>query len=509
MFDQFTLGIEEEFQIVDPRTRELRSHVVEILEEGTMLLGEQIKPEMIQSMVEVGTGICANIQEARADITNLRSVISSLARKNGLVIVAASTHPISRWQDQKIFDDERYELLVQELQTVARSLLIFGLHVHVGIPDRERSVHIMNAARYFLPHVLALTTSSPFWMAHNTGLKSYRCEVFKQFPRTDIPDHFDSHASFQRYIDLLVKTGCIDNGKKIWWDVRPNWNYPTLEFRICDVCTRVEEAVAVAAILQAIVAKLWKLRRDNMTFRVYPAELVRCLEEEVGAVHRRDVEICADPAGGGEKETSPGRSIGQPLDIRRDEVVQPRSGIGAPDGDDAPPGEHGEGRIPLPLPRLRRCRRGTSLIEPALGGYPPVDIPKTLVVTNDFPPRVGGIQRTLESLCRELPPDRISVIAPSCEGSERFDASVPFTVVRERRRFVWPTPGVVRRLRAEVDRSGAEVVLSVALGRHDRVLGVLAVSRPRAASTGGSRRHVSLPLVPFSWSATADCSSPH
>ncbi|MDQ3665935.1 MAG: carboxylate-amine ligase [Acidobacteriota bacterium] len=269
MLDQFTLGIEEEFQIVDPHTRELRSHVVEILEEGVMLLGEQIKPEMIQSMVEVGTGICQNIEEARADITNLRSVISSLARKNGLVIIAASTHPISRWQDQKIFEDERYELLVQELQTVARSLLIFGLHVHVGIPDRDRQIHIMNAARYFLPHVLALTTSSPFWMAHNTGLKSYRSEIFKQFPRTDIPDHFDSYASFQRYIDLLIKTGCIDNGKKIWWDVRPHPFFPTLEFRVCDIPTRVDDTIAIAALFQAIVAKLSTLIEKNLGFRLY------------------------------------------------------------------------------------------------------------------------------------------------------------------------------------------------------------------------------------------------
>ena len=275
MFDQFTLGIEEEFQIVDPRTRELRSHVVEILAEGTMLLGEQIKPEMIQSMVEVGTGICANIQEARADITNLRSVISSLAQKNGLAIIAASTHPISRWQDQKIFEDERYELLVQELQTVARSLLIFGLHVHVGVADKDRQIHIMNAARYFLPHVLALTTSSPFWMAHNTGLKSYRCEIFKQFPRTDIPDHFDSYASFQRYIDLLVRTGCIDNGKKIWWDIRPHPFFPTLEFRVCDIPTRVDDTVAIAALFQAIVAKLSTLIEKNLGFRLYRRMLIQ------------------------------------------------------------------------------------------------------------------------------------------------------------------------------------------------------------------------------------------
>lgn len=275
MFDQFTLGIEEEFQIVDPETRELRSHVVEFLEEGRMLLGEQIKPEMIQSQIEVGTGVCKNIQEARADITRLRSIISSLAQKNGLKIVAASTHPISRWQDQKIFDDVRYELLIEELQTVARSLLIFGLHVHVGIADRERQIHIMNASRYFLPHVLALTTSSPFWMGHNTGLKSYRSEIFKKFPRTDIPDHFDSYGAFQRYVELLVKTGCINDGKKIWWDCRPHPYFPTLEFRICDIPTRVDDTIAIAALFQAIVAKLTRLMEKNLGFRLYRRMLIQ------------------------------------------------------------------------------------------------------------------------------------------------------------------------------------------------------------------------------------------
>jgi carboxylate-amine ligase len=275
MFDQFTLGIEEEFQIVDPQSRELRSHVSEFLEEGKMILGEQIKPEMILSMIVVGTGICKNILEARADITRLRSIISGLAAKTGLVIVAASTHPFSRWQDQKIYDDERYELLVQELQTVARSLLIFGLHVHVGVEDLDRRIHIMNAARYFLPHVLALTTSSPFWMGHNTGLKSYRTEVFKQFPRTDIPDHFDSYSNFQRYVDLLVKTGCINDGKKIWWDLRPHPVFPTLEFRICDIPTRVDDTVAIAALFQAIVAKLTNLIDQNLGFRLYRRMLIQ------------------------------------------------------------------------------------------------------------------------------------------------------------------------------------------------------------------------------------------
>jgi carboxylate-amine ligase len=273
--EKYTLGIEEEFQIVDPQTREMRSRVSEFLEEGVMLLGEQVKPEMIQSQVEVGTGICNNIQEARADISRLRSIISRLARNKGLAIVAASTHPISHWQDQQIFDDARYKLLIDELQMVASSLLICGLHVHVGIPDRERQVHIMNASRYFLPHVLALTTSSPFWLGFNTGLKSYRSEVFKKFPRTDIPDHYDSYAAFERYVDLLVKTGCIDNGKKIWWDVRPHPFFPTLEFRICDIPTRVDDTVAIAALFQAIVARLDQLIDKNLGFRLYRRALIQ------------------------------------------------------------------------------------------------------------------------------------------------------------------------------------------------------------------------------------------
>lgn len=274
MYDQFTLGIEEEFQIVDPQTRELRSHVSEILAEGKLLLGEQIKPEMIQSMVEVGTGVCANIREARADITKLRCIISGLARKKGLAIVAASTHPFSKWSEQEISEGARYRLLVDELQMVARSLLIFGVHVHVAVKDLDRRIHIMNAARYFLPHVLAMTTSSPFWLGFNTGLKSYRSEVFKKFPRTEIPDHFESYQQFQSYVDLLVKMNCIEDGTKIWWDVRPHCKFPTLEFRVCDIPTRVDDTIAVAALFQAIVAKLHKLIDQNLGFRLYHRRLI-------------------------------------------------------------------------------------------------------------------------------------------------------------------------------------------------------------------------------------------
>ncbi len=274
MFEQFTLGIEEEFQIIDPETRELRSHVSEILEDGKTLLGEQLKPEMIQSMIEVGTGICKNIKEARTDIINLRGILSDLVRKKGLVMVAAGTHPFSHWQDQKIFENARYEVIVEENQMIARSLLTFGLHVHVGIADPERAIQIMNAVRYMLPHVLALSTSSPFWLGIHTGLRSYRSEVFTRMPRTGIPDQFESYASFQRYVALLTETGCIDDGKKIYWDVRPHPFFPTLEFRVCDIPTRVDDTIAIAALFQALVAKINKLLEQNLTFRLHHKMLI-------------------------------------------------------------------------------------------------------------------------------------------------------------------------------------------------------------------------------------------
>lgn len=275
MAQEFTIGIEEEFQIIDPKTRELRSRVAEILEEGMMMLGEQLKPEMHQSMVEVGTGICKNVQEARADITKLRRTLAMLAKKKDLMIVAASTHPFSHWKDQDITPNERYYQLIEEMQQLARALSIYGLHVHVGVESREDAIHIMNAARYFLPHVLALSTSSPFWIGRNTGLKSYRSEVFKQFPRTDIPDYYSSAGEFDNYVKLLVKTGCINDGKKIWWDVRPHPHFPTLEFRICDLPSRVDEVICIAAIFQAIVAKLYKLLKQNMGFRLYRRALIQ------------------------------------------------------------------------------------------------------------------------------------------------------------------------------------------------------------------------------------------
>lgn len=268
-----TLGIEEEYQIIDPETRELRSYITEILEQDHLVLGE-VKPELHQSMVEIGTKVCRTPAEVRAELVRLRGMVMQLAGKSGLVIAAAGTHPFSSWITQEITPLERYMGVRADLADLAQQLLIFGTHVHVGIEDRDFLIDAMNVARYFVPHVLTLSTSSPFWMGRETGLKSYRSIIFRNFPRTGIPPVIDSWTDYASLVDTLVRTGCVPNASKVWWDIRPNHSYPTLEFRVCDVCTRIDEAVCVAAILQAIVAKLWKLRRDNMTFRVYPTALI-------------------------------------------------------------------------------------------------------------------------------------------------------------------------------------------------------------------------------------------
>jgi carboxylate-amine ligase len=268
-----TLGVEEEYQIIDPETRELRSYITEILA-GDHLVMEEVKPELHQSMVEIGTQVCRTPAEVRAELVRLRRAVMQLAGKSGLVIAAAGTHPFSSWITQEITPLERYMGVRQDLADLAQQLLIFGTHVHIGIEDREFLVDAMNVARYFVPHVLTLSTSSPFWMGRETGLRSYRSIIFRNFPRTGIPPVLDSWSEYASLIETMVRTGCIPNASKVWWDVRPNHSYPTLEFRVCDVCTRVDEAVCVATILQAIVAKLWKLRRDNMTFRLYPTALI-------------------------------------------------------------------------------------------------------------------------------------------------------------------------------------------------------------------------------------------
>ncbi len=275
MKPSLTIGIEEEYQTIDPDTYDLRSHVhTEILAQGQRVMQERVKSEMHQSVVEVGTGICRNNKEARKDLLSLRRQLVGHARDNRHRLVAGATHPFADWRVQEIYDDERYRRVVEDMQLVARANLIFGLHVHIGIEDRETTIHLMNQARYFLPHLLALSTNSPFWIGMKTGLKSYRTKVFDKFPRTNIPDTFTSWSDYENFVNLLIRTRCIDNAKKIWWDIRPHPFFSTLEFRICDIPLRLDETIALAALIQATVAKLYKLHSKNQSFRQYSRALI-------------------------------------------------------------------------------------------------------------------------------------------------------------------------------------------------------------------------------------------
>ena len=269
-----TLGIEEEYQIVDPETGELRSYITQVLDSDGQITVEGIKPELHQSVVEVGSRVCSTPTEIRDEVVRLRKAVIELAANDGLVVMAAGTHPFSSWMEQEITPLERYLGVEQDLQDLARKNLIFGMHVHVGIEDRDFLIDAMKVSRYFLPHILALSTSSPFWMGRTTGLRSYRSVQWRNFPRTGIPPTFSSYAEYEHIVRSLVNANAIPDASKIWWDLRPHHLYPTLEFRLCDICTRIDEAVCIAAIIQALVAKLWKLRRDNMTFRVYPLSLI-------------------------------------------------------------------------------------------------------------------------------------------------------------------------------------------------------------------------------------------
>ena len=268
-----TVGVEEEYQIIDA-SGELHSHIDTLLAAAAPRLGDKVKREMMQSVVEVGTTICENVEEAREQLAEMRQTLAELLKPEGMRIACAGTHPFSRWNEQQITDNERYKMLEEELQDVVRSLVIFGLHVHVAIPNPELRIEVLNEARYFLPHLLALSTSSPFWMGRNTGLKSYRSVIWSNFPRTGIPPDITSYDEYQNYVELLVKTGSIDNGKKIWWDLRAHPSFPTLEFGVCDMPTRLEETICLAALMQAICAKLLKLRAGNLGFRKYMPALI-------------------------------------------------------------------------------------------------------------------------------------------------------------------------------------------------------------------------------------------
>ncbi len=270
-----TIGIEEEYQVVDPESGELRSFITQFIEDGKMVMVErEIKPELHQSMVEMGTPVCATPAQAMEELLRQRQFITKLAEDKGLAIVAAATHPFSRWDAQQVTPFPRYRGVLEEMQVLAQRLLIFGMHIHIGLDDPDFAIDTMNVVRYMLPHLLALSTSSPFWTGRKTGLKSYRAVIFEDFPRSGIPDVFRNRAEYDGLVSTLVNTGCMPDSSKIWWDVRPHHTYPTLEFRTCDICTRVDEAIAIAALCQAIVLWHWKLRQRNITFRVYRRDLI-------------------------------------------------------------------------------------------------------------------------------------------------------------------------------------------------------------------------------------------
>jgi carboxylate-amine ligase len=271
---QFTIGVEEEYMVLDPSTKELKSHQQAIVNEGQKLFKDKIKAEMHQAVVEISSAVCQNADEAYQEISSLRKGVANIAGDLGFSIGASGTHPFSLWEKQLISDSSRYQDLLNELQQAARSNLIFGLHVHVGMEDRKMAIHIANTARYFLPHIYALSTNSPFWESRNTGYKSYRSKVFDKFPRTGIPDYFESIEAYDNFIQLLIKTNCIDDAKKIWWDLRVHPVYNTIEFRICDVPMTVQETITIAALFQALCAKIYSLRRQNINFINYQRALI-------------------------------------------------------------------------------------------------------------------------------------------------------------------------------------------------------------------------------------------
>jgi carboxylate-amine ligase len=272
----FTIGMEEEYLLVDKETRDLaQEQPAALLAKCQEALPGQVSPEFLRSQIEVGTNVCRSIQEARADLIRLRSTVGRVAGEFGLAPIAASTHPFAEWSSQQHTDKERYNVLAQDLQQVVRRLVICGMHVHVGIDDDELRIDILGQAAYFLPHLLALSTSSPFWQGNVTGLKSYRLAVFDELPRTGIPHQFSSYSEYLRTVELLVSAGLIEDATKLWWDLRLSARFPTLEMRITDVCPLLEDGIAIAALFVCLCRMLYRLRRDNKRWRYYPPFLVR------------------------------------------------------------------------------------------------------------------------------------------------------------------------------------------------------------------------------------------
>ncbi|MGA9412530.1 MAG: carboxylate-amine ligase [Roseobacter sp.] len=270
----FTLGIEEEYLIVDADTLDLVEAPEELMRECTDQLGKKVSPEFLKCQIEVGTGVCATIADAREDLAHLRRTVKGLCNSYGLEPIAASTHPFADWHKQQFTDKERYRALEKDLAGVARRMLICGMHVHVGIEDDDLRIDLLNQFSYFLPHLLALSTSSPFWEGLETGLHSYRLSVFDNLPRTGIPPVFDSYAAYQHSIQTIINTGIIEDATKIWWDLRPSARFPTLESRICDISPRLDHAIAIAALTQSLMKMLYTLGRENKRWRQYDRFLI-------------------------------------------------------------------------------------------------------------------------------------------------------------------------------------------------------------------------------------------
>ena len=272
---RFTMGIEEEYLLVDLETRDLvQDPPSDVMEESQSRLQDQVGPEFLRSQIEVGTKVCSTIQEARTDLARLRLNVADVAGTHGMGLIAASTHPFARWGEQLPTDKDRYLELERDMQAVVRRLVICGMHVHVGIEDDDLRIDLMNQVSYFLPHILAASTSSPFWHGNDTGLKSYRMSVFKSLPRTGLPEHFSSWGEYQRHVNVLVEAGIIQDATKLWWDVRPSARYPTIEMRVSDICTRIDDAVTVAAVFVLLLRMLYRRRRKNQRWRTYANMLV-------------------------------------------------------------------------------------------------------------------------------------------------------------------------------------------------------------------------------------------
>ena len=272
---EFTLGIEEEYFLVDRATCDVvDDQPSQILADCQALLAGQVSPEFLRSQIEIGTRVCASLAEARADLRHLRRTVAEVAERHGMAPVAAATHPFARWDTQKTTERRRYADLQDDLQGVVRRLAICGLHVHIGLPDDELRIDLMNQASYFLPHLLALSTSSPFWRGENTGLKSYRLAVFDELPRTGMPERFDSWGEYRRHVDILTAAGLIEDATKLWWDLRPSERFPTLEMRIADSCTTLEDSLSIAALFRCLLRMLWRLKRENQRWRLYARMLI-------------------------------------------------------------------------------------------------------------------------------------------------------------------------------------------------------------------------------------------